>query len=76
MTQETTPTPSEPHDKQKALASLATAAVLATGVNVSPDNAQLIGTIAAIAIPFLPSAYQGIASIISSVYSRRANRKK
>ncbi len=63
-------------ERAKALTSVVTAIGLATGANVSPENAQLIATIAAVAIPFLPSAYRGIAQIAATIYSSRAKRRK
>ncbi len=65
-----------PNEQNKAVTSVIAALLLATGVNVSPENAQTIGTVAALAIPFLPSAYRGIAQMVSGVYTSRSRRRK
>lgn len=60
------PKPDHPADsshKAKAVASIATSAALLAGVQLSPENAQIFGTIAALLIPVIPSAYRGIAQI-------------
>jgi hypothetical protein len=66
----------QPNERTKALTSVVAAVALATGANVSPENAQTIATVAALAIPFLPSAYRGIAQIAATIYSGRAKRRK
>lgn len=65
--------------KAKAAASIATSAALLAGVQLNPEHAQTIGTIAALLIPLIPSAYRGIAQVALwgvNAATRETRRKK
>ena len=63
----------------KAVASIVTASALVAGIQLNPEHASTFGTIASLLIPFVPSAYRGLAEIaVMSVNAlgRKTRRKK